>query len=130
MSTQRTYPAPAQTPETAPFWRASEQGKFLVKRCTACKEAHWYPRAICPFCSSDETVWEESAGRGKIYTYTVMRKSPQGPYALGYVSLAEGPAVYTNFVDCDFASLRIGADVRVVFKPSVGGPPLPFFTLV
>jgi hypothetical protein len=37
--------------------------------------------------------------------------------------------VLTNFVDCDFAALSIGQKVKVVFKPSDGGAPLPFFTV-
>ena len=64
--------------------------KLLIKRCTACGEPHYYPRALCPFCFSDETVWEESSGEGEIYTYSIMRRSPTGPYAIGYVTLKEG----------------------------------------
>jgi uncharacterized OB-fold protein len=58
-----------------------------------------------------------------------MRKSASGPYAIGYVTLKEGPSILTNFVDCDLGRLRIGQKVRVVFK-STEGPPLPFFTPV
>ena len=58
-----------------------------------------------------------------------MRKSAEGPFALGYVTLREGPCVYTNFVDCDFEKLEIGAKVKAVFKASEGGVSLPFFTL-
>ncbi len=36
-----------------------------------------------------------------IYTYSLMRKSPTGPYAIAYVTLKEGPSVQTNIVDCD-----------------------------
>ena len=126
---ERTYPASTPNPETEAFWKAAAEGKFLIKRCKECNEAHYYPRALCPFCQGD-TEWEQSSGNGEIYTYTVVRRSPTGPYSLGYVKLAEGPAVYTNFVDCDFASLKIGAKVKVVFKATDGnGPPLPLFTL-
>ena len=34
----------------------------------------------------------------------------------------------TNIVDCDFDTLKIGQEVKVVFKPTDGGPPLPMFT--
>ena len=121
------YPAPQGNPETEPFWDAAKQGKFLIKRCRACGEVHYFPRSICPFCFSNETVWEESAGRGVIYSFSIMRKSATGPYAIGYVTLTEGASVLTNFVDCDFQDLRIGQEVRVVFKPTKGAP-LPFFT--
>jgi hypothetical protein len=34
----------------------------------------------------------------------------------------------TNIVDCDLEAIRIGRAVRVVFKASEGGPPVPMFT--
>ncbi|MGH6998966.1 MAG: Zn-ribbon domain-containing OB-fold protein, partial [Phenylobacterium sp.] len=89
----RPIPAPAVTIESKPFWDAAAEGRFLIKRCNDCGQAHWFPRALCPFCFSDKTVWEESPGEGVIYTYSVMRRSPSGPYGIGYVTLNEGPAV-------------------------------------
>ena len=126
----RPIPAPAITVESKPFWDAAAEGRFLIKRCTGCKKAHWYPRALCPFCFSDETVWEESPGEGVIYTYSVMHRSPSGPYAIGYVTLNEGPAVLTNFVDVAPDGLSIGQKVKVKFQPTEGGPPVPVFAPV
>ena len=123
-------PVPRVNSETKPFWDAASEGRLLFKRCQTCGEPHYFPRALCPFCFSDQTVWEESKGEGEIYSFSLMRKSASGPYAIGYVTLNEGPSVLTNFVDCDFGQLKIGAKVKVVFKPSDGGAPLPFFTLL
>jgi hypothetical protein len=128
MDKKAKYPPPVGSPETKHFWDETIHHKLLIKRCTACGEPHYFPRALCPFCFSDKTVWEESSGEGEIYTFSIMRKSPTGPYAIGYVTLQEGPSLLTNFVDCDFDSLAIGQKVKVVFKPTEGGPPLPFFT--
>ena len=61
-------------------------------------------------------MWEESSGEGEIYTFSLMRKSASGPYAIGYVTLKEGPSLLTNFVDCDMDKLKIGQKVKVVFK--------------
>ncbi len=33
----------------------------------------------------------------------------------------------TNIVDCDLDTITIGQSVKVVFKPSDGGPPVPMF---
>ena len=55
--------------------------------------------------------------------------SATGPYAIGYVTLKEGPSLLTNYVDCDMKSLQIGQKVKVVFK-TTDGAPLPFFTPV
>ena len=127
MTDNPKYPAPAENLETAPFWAAAREGKFLIKRCKGCGEAHYFPRSICPFCFSDQTEWQASKGEGVIYSYSLMRKSATGPYAVGYVTLDEGPSLLTNFVDCDLALLKIGQRVKLVFKPTDGAP-LPFFT--
>jgi uncharacterized OB-fold protein len=55
-----------------------------------------------------------------------MRRVPV-PYALAYVTLEEGVTMMTNIVDCDLNAIRIGQAVKVVFKPTDGGPPVPMF---
>jgi uncharacterized OB-fold protein len=125
----RKIPAPQPNPETQPYWDAAAEGRLLIKRCAACGEAHFYPRAVCPFCFSDKTEWQPASGNGTIYTYSVMRRAPV-PYAIAYVMLAEGPTMMTNIVDCDLDAIRIGQAVRVTFKPSDGGPPVPMFAPV
>ncbi len=126
----RKIPAPAVTLESKPFWDAAKEGRFLLKKCTACNQPHWYPRALCPFCFSDKTEWFESPGEGVIYTYSVMHRSPTGPYAIGYVTLDEGVAVLTNFVDVAPDGLKIGMRVKVKFQDTEGGPPVPVFAPV
>jgi uncharacterized OB-fold protein len=56
-----------------------------------------------------------------------MRRVPV-PYAIGYVTLEEGVTMMTNIVDCDLDAIRIGQRVKVIFKPTDGGPPVPMFT--
>jgi uncharacterized protein len=123
----RKLTSPVVTPETQAFWTAAREGRFLVPVCAACGKAHWYPRAICPFCASDKVEWRQGSGRGTIYTFSVMRRVKE-PYAIAHVTLAEGPTMLTNIVDCDFDKLAIGQKVAVVFKDSENGQPVPMFT--
>ena len=118
---------PHANPETTAYWAAARDGKLVIRRCSACGEVHYYPRALCPFCFSDATAWLECSGRGTIYSFSVLRRAPV-PYALAYVTLAEGPTMMTNIVDCDLDAIRIGQPVRLVFKPSENGQPVPMFT--
>jgi uncharacterized OB-fold protein len=127
MAAERSVGAPPVTKETEPFWDAAAGARLLIKYCLACGQPHHYPRSICPFCGSDRTEWRESAGRGVLYSYSVMRRVP-APYAIAYVTLQEGITLMTNIVDCDLDAIRIGQPVRVVFKPTEGGPPVPMFT--
>ncbi|MCW0234132.1 MAG: Zn-ribbon domain-containing OB-fold protein [Ferrovibrio sp.] len=113
-------------PETEPFWQACREGRFLVRRCDSCGQAHWYPRTLCPFCFSDRTVWQDGSGRGTIYSFSIMRRVPE-PYAIAYVTLDEGPSMMTTIVDCDFDTIRIGMPVTVAFKTLDDGRALPVF---
>ncbi len=123
---ERKIPAPPITPEARPFWDAAAGGRLLIKKCAACGQLHHYPRSICPFCGSDRTDWREASGKAMIYSYSVMRRVPV-PYAIAYVTLAEGVTMMTNIVDCDLDAIRIGQAVKVVFRPTEGGPPVPMF---
>jgi len=128
MAEPRKIPSPVVTVETEAFWNAARERRFVVPTCGACGKAHWYPRAVCPFCGSDKIEWREASGRGTIYTYSVMRRAKE-PYAIAYVALAEGPTMLTNIADCDFDALAIGQPVGVVFVETQDGPPVPMFRL-
>ena len=128
MATQeRKIPAPQPNPETQAFWDGAAQGRLLLKKCLACSQVHYYPRALCPFCGSDRTEWQPASGLGSIYSWSVMRRA-EVPYAIAYVALDEGVTMMTNIVGCDLDAIRIGQRVRVVFTPTDGGPPVPTFT--
>ena len=132
---KRKIPAPVPLPFPPPqagegwvgaFWDAARKGRLVVPVCTACGKAHWYPRAICPFCDSDKIEWRDTLGKGTIYTFSVMRRAKE-PYVIAYVKLAEGPTMMTNIVDCNFDALRIDDAVTVVFEETEAGPPVPMF---
>ena len=126
-SKQRRIAPPAVNPETKPFWDAAASGTLLLKKCNACGEVHYYPRALCPYCFGDKTEWLAASGRGTIYSYSVMRRT-EVPYVIAYVTLEEGVTMMTNIVDCDPDAVRIGQRVKLSFRPSDGGPPVPMFT--
>ena len=135
MSTQAgslPAPAPAVNPETRVFWAATAEGRLLLKRCLDCGGVIWYPRAICPECSSLRTEWFEASGRGRVYSYTVNHR-PEGAYqdcasiVLAYVELDEGPRIMTNIVGVDGADLVVGLPVEVEFHDTGEGSALPRF---
>ena len=123
----RNIPAPRVLPESLPFWQAADEGRYRVKKCNSCGQVHHYPRDICPFCLSADTVWQDSAGTGVVYSFSTMGKEDTA-YTLAYVTLDEGVTVMTNLVDCDPKQVTIGQKVRVVFMPTEGGHAVPMFT--
>lgn len=132
-STTRKIPAPQGNPETKPFWDAAREGRLMVGRCApadsdGCGKAHYYPRSICPFCFTEGTTLEPASGEGTIYTLSVTYRGAPEPYAIGYVELAEGPRILTNFTGAPLESFRIGDRVKVVWTPTEdGAPPVPMF---
>lgn len=126
MAMERKIMSPVPFPETVAYWDAAARGKLLLKFCSACGEYHFYPRVFCPFCFSDRTEWREASGRGTIYSFSVTRRA-EVPYAIAYVTLAEGPTMLSNIVDCDLDAIRIGQAVTVLFKPSENGQPVAMF---
>lgn len=125
----RKIPAPRVLPESLPFWQAADEGRYLVKKCQSCGQVHHYPRDICPFCLSADTVWQDSPGTGVVYSFSTMGQG-DAAYTMAYVTLDEGVTVMSNLVDCDPAKVSIGQKVRVVFTPTEGGHAVPMFTPV
>ena len=125
MSKERKIAAPVANVETQPYWDAANAGKLMLKRCTACGENHFYPRALCPFCFG-ETEWIETKGAGEIYSFSVMRRA-EVPYAIAFVTLAEGPKIMSNIVNCDFDAIHIGQKVKLTFADAESGQKVPMF---
>ena len=123
-------PAPVVNPETEAFWDATARGELLLPRCRACGYTIWYPRALCPSCGSTDVEWLPASGRGRVYSFTVIRRGEgayreAAPYVLAYVELEEGPRMLTNLVEVE--AVRVGLPVEVVFHDTGAGNALPRF---
>ena len=118
--------APKVNFESKAYWDATAEGKLLVKTCNDCKQPHYFPRALCPFCFSENMKYVESKGTGVIYSYSVTQGKE--PYTIAYVTLDEGVTMLTNIVDCDFDKLKIGQKVKVKFFDTGEGNAVPMFT--
>ena len=115
-------------PELNEFWEAAEQDRFLLKHCNQCNKTHWYPRMMCPHCSSTNLSWHSSKGEGSIYSYCVIDKATP-PYVLAYIQLDEGPIIMSNLDIADAPKVQIGARVSSYFKRLNSGRKMPFFKL-
>lgn len=119
---------PQLNPGDEAYFKAAGEGKLMLGKCKDCGKIHHYPRAICPHCFSERTEWREAKGTGTVYTCSVLKRGVPVPYCIAYVTLEEGVSMLTNIVDCDLEAVHIGQKVKVVFKPTDGGPPVPMFT--
>ena len=120
--------------DSRPYWEGLAQGELRFQRCDACSHYVFYPRAICPHCSSEKLSWITATGKGTIYSYTVAHQA-FGPYAdevpfvVAIVELEEGVRMMTRIVGTPHEQVRIGAAVHVTFTPISEEITLPYFQL-
>ena len=122
---ERAIQAPIPDPTTAPFWDACREGRLMIGRCRDTGRHFFPPRGVSPFTLSPNVELVQAAGRGVVYSFTVMRVKE--PYIPAMVELEEGPRIFTNLVDVAPEEVRIGMKLRLAFRQSEGGPPVPMF---
>ncbi len=128
---RKPLPRPIQT--TRPFWEGAKAHELRLQRCRACGEHIFYPRVLCPHCLSEDLEWVRASGRGRVYTYTVVRRPAHPafkddvPYVLAIVELEEGPRLTTNIVGVPPEEVHIGMPVEVVFEDVTDEVSLPKF---
>jgi len=105
------------------FWEACKRRQLLIQQCADCGELNILStRMLCPHCLSPNLKWIQSSGRGKVYSFTVVMASPPKvfaddvPYAIGVITLEEGPRIRSNIVGCKPDEIRCDMDVEVVFE--------------
>lgn len=124
MSDTATYyqkPLPEPSPVSAPYWEGLKSGELRLLRCDECGRYVFYPRTICPNCLSDRLHWETVSGRGKVYSYTIVRRAMNPafakdvPYVFAIVELAEGPRLTTNIVNSPLEAMRVDMPVKATY---------------
>lgn len=121
MTTDYSKPLPRPTPVSQEFWEGARRHELRLQRCTGCGEHIFYPRVVCPSCLSDGLEWVTASGKGKVYSYTVVRRAmhpsfrPDVPYVYAIVELEEGPHMPTNIVGCSHDDVSVDMPVEVVF---------------
>ena len=126
-------PLPVPDAATGPYWQAAREARLVIPRCDDCDHYHFYPRTLCPRCSSPALKWTQVSGHGAVYSFTVIYRAPSPafaaavPYVVGAVKLAEGPHLMTNIVGIAPDAVRIAMPVQVVFQKVSEEITLPMF---
>ena len=106
-----------------------EAGTLSFQRCEA-EHAVFPPRPVCPTCGSTSLVWEDSAGRGTIYSATTISPRDKAPYTVAIVDYDEGFRAMSRLDGDDAVNAAIGDRVTVDIRPiAEGGEPHPCVTL-
>lgn len=114
-------PLPEPNETTRPFWEGTRSHQLRIQRCRDCRKYIFYPRAVCPFCLSEHLDWIVASGKGKVYSYTVVRRAMHPafqedvPYVLAIVELEEGPRLTTNIIGVPPDEVRVDMPVRAAY---------------
>jgi uncharacterized OB-fold protein len=115
-------PLPSPTHITEPFWQGTKRHELLIQHCKDCQHYIFYPRSHCPQCLSAALEWKKSSGRGKVYSYTVIRRAglpgfaKEVPYVFAIIELEEGPRLTSNIVGCKPEEVKIDMPVAAFFE--------------
>ena len=132
--TQKILPRPTAVSE--PYWEGCRHGELRLQRCKSCGKSQFYPRILCSHCGAQDLEWHPASGKGRIASYTVVRRGVsaayEGPYVVALIDLAEGPRMMSQIVEVsgDEVSLEVGAEVSVSFMAWSEEFTAPVFRLV
>jgi uncharacterized OB-fold protein len=123
-------PVPRPGRFSAPYWDAAREGKLVYQRCAHCGNRPRKPTKTCGACLTDNLEWKGSAGRGSLYSWTVVWR-PQHPaftvpYAPAVIEMDEGWWLMTAMIGCRPSELREGMAVAIEFHPAGGDFWLPY----
>jgi len=114
-------PLPEPSPLTEPFWQGLREREVRIQRCPDCQRYIFYPRALCPHCLSEGLEWVRASGRGRVYSYTVVRRAmhpafqPEVPYVFAIIELEEGVRLPSNVINCRPEDVRVDMRVKAVY---------------
>lgn len=124
---------PTITDESAPFWAAAREGRFLVERCTACGR-HVFPMCgVCCDCGSRDLEMFDVTGAGEVYSLTVNHQQwmpgMERPFGIALVSFPDAPGVRLIgwVAEEHLDAIGIGVPVTLEFATTAGGDPIPTF---
>ena len=121
MTTERPF-------TSASFETYLGEKKLMGSHCTACNKHFLPPHAICPNCHSDQLIWVELSGKGKLAAFTSIFIAPTAmieagygrdkPYLAGVVELEEGVKISAQILGLDATKpeeVKIGTALEAEF---------------
>lgn len=126
-------PLPRPTRTTAPFWAAAREHRLIVQQCDRCGKYRFYPSEGCDRCASPEFTWRDMSGRGRIYSWIVVRRTVDAawkqrvPFVSAVVELVEQeglllPGLLTGM---EPERVQAGLEVEVWFEDRTAEISLP-----
>ncbi len=112
-------------PDTEAFWAATAGHRLTYQVCGNCGQIVFYPRRHCTGCTGGDLEQRDSAGRGTVYSFTVIRQHRQPffrarvPYVVGLIDLDEGFRMLAE-IDAPPDAVRVNQRVAVGWEDHTG----------
>lgn len=89
------------------------RGEILYQVCDDCGHVAFYPRLVCPECGSANVEYRPSAGKGEVYTRTVIHSRGRDPYNVVLIDMDEGFRIMSTVEDAPNDDVQIGMRVEL-----------------
>lgn len=129
-TTADVLPLPDLTQDGKAFWEAAARGRLAFQRCSESGLPVFPPRYLSPH-GGGPLVWEDSAGLGRLYSFSTIHRAPTAawaervPYTVGFVELDEGYIMFSG-IRVSPEKLAVGMRLKVSFETR-GAFALPVF---
>ena len=119
MNRPMTRPVPVTDMDTKPYWDYCKQHELRVQKCLKCGKIYTPPSYICPHCLNIGSEWVKLKGKGKVYSFIIVRRQYHPmlppPYVVAIIELEEGIHMLSNVVECKPEDVKIDMPVTVVW---------------
>lgn len=122
MIQQYSKPLPGVDEDNKPFWDFCKHHELRMQKCSRCEKFFYPPGTICPHCQNLESEWVKLSGKGKVYSFVIVRRASHPafakdvPYVVALIETDEGPRLTSNVIGCPPEDVQIGMPVEVVFS--------------
>lgn len=120
-------------PFSREFWEGCRRHELVLQRCSDCGTFRYYPRPFCPQDQSPRYEWTRCAGRGEVYSFTVVHRpltrwfKGRVPLVCAIVELEEGPRMMSNVIGIEPDLVTVAMPVQVEFEDVTEVITLPMF---
>jgi uncharacterized OB-fold protein len=114
------------------YWDAARAHRLELLRCEDCRTWVHPPRPNCWKCRSERLKPEAASGKGKVYSWSVMRTPGNPgfdhklPYAVVVVEMDDQVGLYAiGNIDCPIEAIRLNLPVEVTYEKATEAVTLP-----
>lgn len=95
--------------------------RLVAEVCEDCGERVFPPAGVCPACAGERMKPLMLAGRGRVYSFSVLRQPPPGfeaPSVVAYVDMPEGVRIFSRIEGA--APEAVSCGMEVAMRPVEG----------